>query len=177
MPLLLQVTYGLGSAVVNVFARVDEFLEGKRWFTTLVPPPIPSEVFDATTGSMKGECRQVRTPGVCSWAHGAPYPMMIQRGLSYSWGRPDMPASQFCQSVKDARMHSSEGLRPVCHARTMLLLLQIRDKLKQLKLSNKAVWDREHTREAAGGGVDTPWYVRAVYYSLCLFLDVAFDNR
>jgi ubiquinol oxidase len=65
-----------------------------------------------------------------------------------------------------------------CYSRArILLLLQIRDKLKQLKLSNKAVWDREHAREAAGGGVDTPWYVRAVYYSLCLFLDVAFDNR
>jgi hypothetical protein len=57
------------------------------------------------------------------------------------------------------------------------LFLQIRNKLKQLKLSNKAVWDREHAREAAGGGVETPWYVRAVYYSLCLFLDVAYDNR
>lgn len=56
-------------------------------------------------------------------------------------------------------------------------MMQIRAKLKDLKLSNKAVWDREHAREAAGGGVDTPWYVRAVYYSLCLFLDVAFDNR
>lgn len=55
--------------------------------------------------------------------------------------------------------------------------MQIRNKLKELKLSNKAVWDREHAREAAGGGVETPWYVRAVYYSLCLFLDVAYDNR
>jgi hypothetical protein len=67
---LLQVTYGLGSAVVSVFARVDEFLEGKRWFTTLVPPPIPSEVFDASTGSMKGECRQVRTGGALLCACG-----------------------------------------------------------------------------------------------------------
>lgn len=54
---------------------------------------------------------------------------------------------------------------------------QIRGKLKQLKLSNKAVWDRERAREAAGGAVDTPWFVKAVYYPLCVFLDVAFDNR
>lgn len=106
-----KVTYGLGSAVVNVFAGIDSWLESRHWFTTLVPPAIPAEVWDPTTGSMKGECRQIR------------------------------------------------------------------NKLKQLKLSNKAVWDREHAREAAGGGVETPWYVRAVYYSLCLFLDVAYDNR
>lgn len=97
VPLMLQVTYGLGSAVVNVFARVDEFLETKRWFTTLVPPPIPSEVFDASTGSMKGECRQVRTPGVCAPGH--TNPLIAQRGLSCSWGQPDMPAAQHCRSV------------------------------------------------------------------------------
>jgi ubiquinol oxidase len=55
--------------------------------------------------------------------------------------------------------------------------LQIRSKLGQLKLSNKAVWDREHAREAAGLGVDTPWFVKGVYLSLCVFLDVAYDNR
>eukprot|EP00878_Enallax_costatus_P033326 GHUV01036742.1.p1 GENE.GHUV01036742.1~~GHUV01036742.1.p1 ORF type:complete len:233 (+),score=62.78 GHUV01036742.1:393-1091(+) len=54
---------------------------------------------------------------------------------------------------------------------------QIRNKLQDLKLSNKAVWDREHAREAAGGGVETPWFVRGVYLPLCVFLDVAFDNR
>ncbi|KAF6253734.1 alternative oxidase-domain-containing protein [Scenedesmus sp. NREL 46B-D3] len=54
---------------------------------------------------------------------------------------------------------------------------QIRSKLRQVKLSNKAVWDREHAREAAGGGVDTPWFVKGVYLSLCVFLDVAYDNR
>uniref|UniRef100_A0A383VUK8 Ubiquinol oxidase n=1 Tax=Tetradesmus obliquus TaxID=3088 RepID=A0A383VUK8_TETOB len=54
---------------------------------------------------------------------------------------------------------------------------QIRSKLAQLKLSNKAVWDREHAREAAGGGVDTPWFVKGIYLSLCVFLDVAYDNR
>jgi hypothetical protein len=55
----LQVTYGLGSAVVNVFAGIDSWLESRHWFTTLVPPAIPAEVWDRTTGSMKGECRQV----------------------------------------------------------------------------------------------------------------------
>lgn len=59
----------------------------------------------------------------------------------------------------------------VCHS------LQIRAKLKRLQLSNKAVWNREHAREAAGGGVDTPWIVKGVYYALCIFLDVAYNNR
>lgn len=54
---------------------------------------------------------------------------------------------------------------------------EIRAKLKTLKLDNAAVWAREHAREAGGGGVDTPWLVRAVYLSLCVFLDVAYDNR
>lgn len=34
---------------------------------------------------------------------------------------------------------------------------QIRSKLRQLKLSNQAVWDREHKREREGQGVETPW--------------------
>lgn len=55
--------------------------------------------------------------------------------------------------------------------------LQIRQSLKQLKLSNKAVWDRERRREASGAGVNTPWFVRAVYLSLCVFLDMAYHNR
>lgn len=46
-----------------------------------------------------------------------------------------------------------------------------------MKLSNKAVWDRELAREGAGGGVETPWFVRGVYLALCVFLDAAFDNR
>lgn len=54
---------------------------------------------------------------------------------------------------------------------------ETRQKLKQLKLSNQAVWDREHAREASGGKVDTPWFVRAVYISLCVFLDVMYMNR
>lgn len=37
---------------------------------------------------------------------------------------------------------------------------ELRAKLKQLTLSNQRVWDREHAREAAGGGVDTPWFVK-----------------
>jgi ubiquinol oxidase len=53
----------------------------------------------------------------------------------------------------------------------------LRAKLKQLKLSNEAVWERERERERAGGGVETPLVVQVIYYSLCLFLDVAFNNR
>lgn len=74
----LQVTYGVGSAVVNVFARIDAWLESTHWFTTLVPPAIPPEVWDPSTGSMKGECRQVsmmprdstcKSPGCCHTSH------------------------------------------------------------------------------------------------------------
>lgn len=58
-----QVSYGVGSAVVNVFAAIDDWLEKKHWFTTLVPQPFPSEVMDVSTGSIKGECRQVGVLG------------------------------------------------------------------------------------------------------------------
>ena len=44
------------------------------------------------------------------------------------------------------------GLSPECR--------ELRSRLRQLKLSNTAVWDREHAREAAGQGVDTPWFVK-----------------
>lgn len=44
------------------------------------------------------------------------------------------------------------------HRRDRGLLAQ----LKELKLSNQAIWDREHAREAAGGGVQTTWRARTV---------------
>ena len=55
-----QATYTAGSGVVNAFAAVDEWLESRHWFTALVPQPFPAEVMDETTGSMKGECKEVR---------------------------------------------------------------------------------------------------------------------
>lgn len=54
---------------------------------------------------------------------------------------------------------------------------EVQARLKLLKLSNGAVWDREYAREAAGAGVETPWFVRGVYLSLCVFLDFMFENR
>eukprot|EP00955_Chlamydomonas_euryale_P107134 365747-Chlamydomonas_euryale.AAC.11 len=54
---------------------------------------------------------------------------------------------------------------------------EVQARLKLLKLSNRAVWDREYAREAAGAGVETPWFVRGVYLSLCVFLDFMFENR
>ncbi|GBF99932.1 plastid terminal oxidase [Raphidocelis subcapitata] len=54
---------------------------------------------------------------------------------------------------------------------------EVRARLKQLKLDNGAVWAREHAREAAGLGVETPWLVKGVYLALCVFLDKAYDNR
>ena len=54
---------------------------------------------------------------------------------------------------------------------------EVREKLKRLTLDNAAVWRREKAMEAAGQGVETPWFVRGVYLALCVFLDVAFDRR
>lgn len=54
---------------------------------------------------------------------------------------------------------------------------ELREKLAQLQLSNKAVWGREHAREAAGDGVWAPWFLRAPYLALCVLLDVVFDGR
>jgi len=54
---------------------------------------------------------------------------------------------------------------------------RIRQKLLQLKLSNKKVMEREHKRESSGGKVETSWYVRLLYNVVCFMLDVLFDNR
>jgi hypothetical protein len=59
-PCRTQLTYAAGSAVVKLFSRVDEWLESRHWFTLLLPQPLPSEVWDATTGRITGQCRQVR---------------------------------------------------------------------------------------------------------------------
>ncbi|KAG0617088.1 hypothetical protein M758_5G162500 [Ceratodon purpureus] len=50
---------------------------------------------------------------------------------------------------------------------------ELRAALKKLKLSNKAVWDRENARPP----VEAPWWILGPYYLLCLMLDVIFDNR
>jgi len=44
---------------------------------------------------------------------------------------------------------------------------QIRLKLKQLTLSNKAVSAREHKREMSGGKVETTWCVKLAALGLC----------
>ncbi|KAF5834560.1 hypothetical protein DUNSADRAFT_8727 [Dunaliella salina] len=54
---------------------------------------------------------------------------------------------------------------------------KIRQKLQQLTLSNKAVAEREHTRERSGGKVETTWYIRLLYDAVCLMLDVVYNNR
>lgn len=48
-----------------------------------------------------------------------------------------------------------------------------RKKLKQLKLSNDAIWAREELRDQ----VQAPWIIKAPYYILCYFLDVLFDKK
>ena len=48
-----------------------------------------------------------------------------------------------------------------------------RQKLKQLKLSNDAVWKRESEREE----ITAPWIIKIPYYVLCIMLDVLFNDR
>lgn len=56
-------------------------------------------------------------------------------------------------------------------------LLQVRDKLALLKLSNQAVIDREHRREAEFGRIQSPWFIRFPFAVLCWTLDVVYNNR
>lgn len=54
---------------------------------------------------------------------------------------------------------------------------EILAQLKELKLSNEAVWERERAREKRGGGIQSPLAIKAAYYLLCYALDVLFNNR
>lgn len=55
--------------------------------------------------------------------------------------------------------------------------LQIREKLKQLKLNDQEVWALEERRKKEKGGVAAPWYIKAPFWLLCIMLDVCFANR
>lgn len=55
--------------------------------------------------------------------------------------------------------------------------LQIRDKLKLLKLNDAEVWAREERRKQEQGDVNAPWYIKAPFWLLCVILDVCFANR
>lgn len=59
----------------------------------------------------------------------------------------------------------------------MNVFAQIQLRLNQLKLSNKAVWDREKKREKDGAAVGSPWYTKGAYLVLCLMIDVLYENR
>eukprot|EP00878_Enallax_costatus_P047527 GHUV01058359.1.p1 GENE.GHUV01058359.1~~GHUV01058359.1.p1 ORF type:complete len:101 (-),score=17.92 GHUV01058359.1:195-497(-) len=54
-----QVSYAVGSAVVDAFSRIDLWLEGRRLFSPVLPTAVPEEVIDKETGSITAECRQV----------------------------------------------------------------------------------------------------------------------
>lgn len=54
---------------------------------------------------------------------------------------------------------------------------EILAKLKKLKLSNDAVWERERAREKQGAGIESPFAIKTAYYLLCYTLDVLFNNR
>eukprot|EP00599_Poterioochromonas_sp_BG-1_P004338 CAMPEP_0173148890 /NCGR_PEP_ID=MMETSP1105-20130129/9995_1 /TAXON_ID=2985 /ORGANISM="Ochromonas sp., Strain BG-1" /LENGTH=516 /DNA_ID=CAMNT_0014063643 /DNA_START=35 /DNA_END=1585 /DNA_ORIENTATION=- len=48
-----------------------------------------------------------------------------------------------------------------------------RKKLRQLKLSNENIWQREFRRPA----VTSPWLIKMPYFALCWLLDVLFDGK
>lgn len=48
-----------------------------------------------------------------------------------------------------------------------------RKKLRQLKLSNENIWQREFRRPA----VTSPWLIKVPYFALCWLLDVLFDGK
>jgi hypothetical protein len=50
---------------------------------------------------------------------------------------------------------------------------KIQNQLKQFKLSNQAIWDREHAEPNA---VKAPWVIKAPYIVLCVLLDVLFEG-
>ena len=50
---------------------------------------------------------------------------------------------------------------------------RVRAKLRQLRLSNDAIWAREERRPQ----VEAPWVLLAPYYALCWVLDAFFDGR
>lgn len=55
--------------------------------------------------------------------------------------------------------------------------VQIRDKLKQLKLNDAEVWALEERRKQEKGDVVAPVYIKAPFWLLCVILDVFFANR
>eukprot|EP00803_Ostreobium_quekettii_P005253 evm.model.scf_13EXC.9 EVM.evm.TU.scf_13EXC.9 scf_13EXC:133518-136722(-) len=71
----------------------------------------------------------------------------------------------------------SELARNICERGANEECTEILSKLKQLKLVNEAVWERERQREKAGGGVEASLPVKAAYLVLCYVLDVLYNNR
>lgn len=61
-----KLSYATGSAVVQLFSRIDQWLEQKRFFSALLPEAMPLEVMDRKTGSITPQCREVssNSPGL-----------------------------------------------------------------------------------------------------------------
>ena len=55
----------------------------------------------------------------------------------------------------------------------------VRERLAQLRLSNDAVYQRDLKRESErkAGGSEPPLFTRAIYFALCVVLDVLYYNR
>ena len=54
---------------------------------------------------------------------------------------------------------------------------QVKEQLKRLTLSNKAVEEFEAKRRAAEGETVSPLYIKLPYFALCFALDVIFEGR
>jgi hypothetical protein len=50
----------VGSAIVRLFAKVDQALEEVNLFSRLLPDAIPEAVFDKKTGGWSNPCLKVR---------------------------------------------------------------------------------------------------------------------
>lgn len=52
-------------------------------------------------------------------------------------------------------------------------MVELREKISQLRLSNEGVWKREYARPQ----VKAPWVIKLPYLFLCVLLDTLFDKR
>ena len=100
------------------------------------------------------------------------YGYSVFENKSYEKTLDSVPKSAFKMGVativKELRTaflgESEEGLSPE--------ILENRAKIKQLKLSNDAIWARESKRPP----IKAPWVIKAPYLILCLLLDALFEN-
>ena len=73
---------------------------------------------------------------------------------------------RIAQAKERRRAAEAEGAEDAGAEESDETARRLRRELRQLTLSNDAVWARERAREAADGGVAAPWVLRLPYYAL-----------